>query len=64
MQIIENKSITFEKPMVVLSLDEWREIENVLEDLEDAERFEKAFVETRNEESISLEALKEKHNLK
>ena len=64
-KIIREKS-TIEigkKPIVILPLEEWEEIKELLEEQEDALRFNKAYNESRGEKMISLEELKKKYKL-
>lgn len=64
-KIIEKNSIQIGKePVVILPLREWKKIEETLEDLEDAVRFNQAFEESRGEKLISLDELKKKYKLK
>ncbi len=51
------------EPIIILPLKKWREIEESLEDLEDALRFNLAFKETRGQKTISLKELKGKYKL-
>ena len=50
--------------MVILPLEQWEEIKEQIEDLEDAERFNRAFQENRGEKMIGLKELKKKYNLR
>jgi len=64
-KVIEKNSIKVGKePVVVLPLKEWKKIEETLEDLDDAVRFNKAFEESRGKKLISLEKIKKKYKLK
>jgi hypothetical protein len=46
------------------TIKKWKEIEEILEDLKDAVRFNKAFEENRREKLINPEKIKKKHKLK
>ena len=64
-KIIEKNSIKIGKePVVIFPLREWKKIEETLEDLEDAVRFNRAFEESRGEKLISLEEIRKKYKLK
>ncbi len=64
-KIVEKNSIKIGKePMVIFPLKEWKKIEETLEDLEEAVRFNRAFEESRGEKLISLEEIKKKYKLK
>ena len=64
-KVIEKNSIKIGKePVVIFPLREWKKIEETLEDLEDAVRFNRAFEESRGEKLISLEEIKKKYKLK
>jgi len=65
-KIIEGKNLIKigQEPVVILPLKKWKEIEETLEDLEEAVRFNKAFEESRGEKFISLEEIKKKYKLK
>ncbi|MBU4480754.1 hypothetical protein KKH59_00360 [Patescibacteria group bacterium] len=64
-KVIEKNSIKIgREPVVILPLRKWKEIEETIEDLEDAVRFNKAFEESRGERLISLKELKKKYKLK
>lgn len=52
-----------QEPIVILPLRSWTELEEKIEDLEDAVRFNKAFNESRGEKMISLKGLRKKYNL-
>ncbi len=52
------------EPVVVLPLAKWEEIQETIEDLEDAIRYEQAFKESRGQKLISFEEVKKKYNLK
>ena len=52
-----------QEPIVILPLRSWTELEEKIEDLEDAVRFNKAFNESRGEKMISLKGLGKKYNL-
>lgn len=51
-------------PVVVLPLKKWREIEEKIEEMEEALRFQTAYVETRKEKGLTLKELSKKYNLK
>ena len=64
-KIIEKNLIKIgEEPVVILPLKKWKKIEETLEDLEDAIRFNKAFEESRGEKFTSLAEIKKKYKLK
>lgn len=64
-KVIEKNLIKVGKePVVILPLREWKKIEETLEDLEDAVRFNMAFEESRGKKLISLEKIKKKYKLK
>ncbi|MDO8435905.1 MAG: hypothetical protein Q7S82_00770 [bacterium] len=64
-KVVERNSIKIGKePVVILTLKKWEEIEETIEDLEDAARFNIAFEESRGKNSISLEKIKKKYKLK
>jgi len=64
-KIIEKNSIKIGKePVVILPLKEWKKLEQTLEDLEEAVRFNIAFAESRGKKLISLEEIKKKYKLK
>ena len=63
-KVIEKNSIKIKEPVVVLPLKKWKEIEETLEDLEEAVRFNRAFEESRGEKLISLEEIRKKYKLK
>ena len=64
-KVIEKNSIKIgREPVVVLPLRKWKEIEDTLEDLEDAVRLNRAFEESRGEKLISLQEIKKKYKLK
>jgi len=45
-------------------LRKWQEIEDMIDDMECALRFEKVYKVTRNEEKISFDEVKKKYNFK
>ena len=51
-------------PVVVFPLEKWIEVEETIENLKEAVRFNAAYKDTRGKKTITLEKLKEKHNLK
>lgn len=53
-----------EAPVVVLPLKVWKEIEDKLEDLEDAVRFKTVYNESRGDKMVSLRDLKKKYRIK
>ena len=64
-KVIEKNSIKIgREPVVILPLRKWKEIEETIEDLEDAVRFNIAFEESRGEKFTSLEEIKKKYKLK
>ncbi len=63
--ISENNLIKVGKEaMVLLPLTKWEKIQETIEDLEDAIRYEQAFKESRGQKLISFEKIKKKYNLK
>ena len=65
-EIIQEKNLLKigKEPVVVLSLSQWKKIENDIEDLKDAVRFKIASEEGRGQKLVSLKELKKKYNLK
>lgn len=64
-KVIEKNSIKVGKePVVIFPLREWKKIEETLEDLEEAVRFNIAFEESRGKKLISLKKIKKKYKLK
>ena len=51
------------EPMVILPLKKWEEIEGMLEDFEDAARFNQAVSDPKNQKTISFKEVKKKLNL-
>ena len=63
-QIINNKqSFTFSQPMVVLPLDDWQNIEDMLDDYECLVRYNEAINDPDNQKTIPFEEVKKKFNL-
>lgn len=62
-EIIENKSITFKEPMVLLPLEEWEKIEDALDEYECLVKYNEAVNDPDNQESISFDDVKKKLNL-
>lgn len=64
-KVIEKENLikVGKEPVVILPLKRWEEIREYLEDLEERERFIKAFEESRGEKGITLEELKKKYKL-
>lgn len=63
-KVIENNLIKIGKePVVILPLKKWEEISEYLEEIEDRERFIRAFEESRRKKGISLNELKKKYKL-
>jgi len=61
---IEKNSIKVGKePVVILPLKKWEEIREYLEELEEKERFLKAFEKSQGKKGISLDELKKKYKL-
>ena len=52
------------EPVVIFPLKKWKEIENTLEELEEAARFNIVYQETRKQKTITLKELKKKYRLK
>jgi len=65
-KIIQEKNLVKvgREPVVIFPLKEWRKIEETLENLEEAVRFNLAYKETRNQKLIDLKELKKKYQLK
>lgn len=65
-KIIQEKNLIKigKEPVVILPLKKWSEIEEKIEELEEAIRFNIAYKETRREKMISLKELKKKYKLK
>lgn len=64
-KVIEKNSIRIgSEPVVILPLKKWEKMKGLLEDMEDAARFNIAFEESRKEKPISLEKIKRKYKLK
>ncbi len=53
-----------DKPVVVLGLDEWHKIEQLIEEKEDALRYEKAIKARDNQKNISFAEVKKELKLK
>ena len=51
------------EPVVILPLKKWEEIQEYLEEIEERERFNKAFEEGRNKKGLTLSELKKKYKL-
>jgi len=63
-RVIEKNLIKVGKePVVILPLKKWEEITEYLEELEERERFIKAYEEGRGKKGISLNELKKKYKL-
>jgi len=63
-KIIEKNSIKIGKePVVILPLKKWEEIKEYLEEVEERERFIKAYAESRHKKGIGLNELKKKYKL-
>ncbi|MFH1462673.1 MAG: hypothetical protein ABIG08_03210 [bacterium] len=63
-RVIEQSSIKIGKePVVILPLEKWKKIEEILEDWEDAVRFNEAISDPKNQKSIPFEQIKKKLNL-
>ncbi len=52
------------EPVVIFPLKKWEEIEQTLEDLKEAARFNVALEESRGKKFISLGEIAKKHKLK
>jgi len=63
-KVIEKNLIKLKEPAVIIPLKKWKEIEETIEDLEDAVRFNIAFEKSRGGRLISLEEIKKKYKLK
>ncbi|MBZ1356587.1 MAG: hypothetical protein KY054_02345 [Candidatus Nealsonbacteria bacterium] len=58
-KIIDKNSIKIGKePVVILPLKEWKKIEEMLEDLEDAVRFNEAISDPKNQGGVPFEKAK------
>lgn len=62
-KIIEKNSIRLREPAVIIPLKKWKEIEETIEDLGEAIRFNVAFEKSRGEKLISFEEVKKKYKL-
>ncbi len=64
-RIIEKNAIIKigKEPVVILPLKKWEKIKEYLEEIEERERFIKAFEESRTQKGISLDELKKKYKL-
>lgn len=63
-KIIEKNSIQIGKePVVILPLKKWEKIKELLEDLEDAVRYNQAISDPENQRLIPFEEVKKKLNL-
>ena len=63
-KVIENNLIKIgREPVVILPLKKWEEIRERLEEIEDRERYIKAFEENRGKKGIILNELKKKYKL-
>lgn len=63
-KIIKKNSIKIGKePVVILPLKKWEKIMEYLEEVEEKERFIKAFEESQAKKGISLNELKKKYKL-
>jgi len=63
-KVIENNLIKIgREPVVILPLKKWEEIRKYLEEIEDRERYIKAFEEDRGGKGITLNELKKKYKL-
>ncbi|MCG2690088.1 hypothetical protein L6252_02295 [Candidatus Parcubacteria bacterium] len=62
--ISKNKINIGAESVVILPLARWEVIQETIEDLEDAIRYEQAFSESRGQKLISFEDVKKKYNLK
>ncbi|MCD6086287.1 hypothetical protein J7J37_01900 [bacterium] len=64
-KVIQGKNLIKigKEPVVILPLKEWEEIQEYLEEIEERERFNKAFEESRNKKGLTLSELKKKYKL-
>ena len=63
-KVIENNTIKIGKePVVILSLKKWEEIRDYLEEIEDRDRFIRAFEESKGKKGIGLNELIKKYKL-
>lgn len=51
------------EPLILMPLRKWEEIQETLDDLEDARRYEDAFQRSLGEKKIGLRALQKKYGL-
>ncbi|GEM_PF-2267230 len=64
-KLIEKKNLIKigKEPVVILPLEKWKKIEETLEDLEDAVRFNEAISDPKNQKLIPFEKIKKKLKL-
>jgi len=63
--LTENNLIKIGKEsMVLLPLSKWEALQETIDDLEDAIRFERVFKESRGQKLVSFEKMKKKYHLK
>lgn len=63
-KVIEKNHIKIgNEPVVILPLERWEKFMDYLEEVEEKERFLKAFEESRDKKGISLSELKKKYKL-
>ena len=61
--ILSPEEVRREKGVVVLPLERWKEIEAILDEWEDAVRYEKELSDPENQKSIPFGKVKKKLNL-
>jgi PHD/YefM family antitoxin component YafN of YafNO toxin-antitoxin module len=63
-RVVEKNSIKIGKePVVILSLKEWEEMKEYIEELEEKERYLEAFKEGKGKKGITLNQLRKKYKL-
>ncbi len=60
---ISREAIREKGGVVILPLAEWEEIKEHLDEIEERERFERAFEESRSKKGITLKGLKRRYKL-
>lgn len=61
--MFKNNSIRIREPVVVLPLDEWQNIEDMLDDYQCLVRYNEAVNDPDNQKNIPFEEVKKKLNL-
>jgi PHD/YefM family antitoxin component YafN of YafNO toxin-antitoxin module len=63
-KVVEKNTIKIGKEsVVILPLKEWEEVKEYIEELEEKERYLKAFKESKDKKGITLNQLKKKYKL-